>query len=105
MCGCPATETERTTTRFRFSQETIAIVTVGTALAGLNLAAVGDRRGEAREARAAVQADRAAWQAESRQFRDEARAKPEACQREFLRLTEAHAKVAAVVSTRPGEQQ
>ena len=63
------TETGRTTTRFRLSQEMIAIVTVGLALAGLNLVTIGDLRDLREEARA----DRAAWQAESRQYRDEAR--------------------------------
>ena len=94
-------ETEHTTTRFRLSQETIAIVTVGIALAGLNLASVGDLRDEAR-------ADRAAWQAESRQLRDEARADREDFQRQIradredfqrqiLRLTAQSAKLAAAV--------
>ena len=67
--------------RFRLSQETIAIITVGIALAGLNVATVGDLREEARADRAAWQAEsqqlRAAWQTESRQLRDEARAERE----------------------------
>ena len=65
-------DTERKGTRFRLSQETIAIVTVGIALAGLNLATVGDLREEARAdraaAQAAAQADRAAWQTEAGSF-------------------------------------
>ena len=72
--------------RFRLSQETVAIVTVGIALAGLNLATVGDLREEGRADRAAAQADRAAWQAESRQLRDEARADRESFQRRMEAL-------------------
>jgi len=72
-------DTERTPGRLRLSQETIAIVTVGIALAGLILASVGDLREEART-------DRAAWQAESRQLRDEARADREAFQRQMESL-------------------
>lgn len=98
-------ENQRTRTQFRLSQETIAIVTVGIALAGLNLATVGDLREEAR-------ADRATWQAESRQLRDEARAEREAFRhegeafrREILRLTQEQAELAAIVdSTRPQNQ-
>ena len=48
--------------RVRISQETIAIVTVGVALAGLNLVTTGDLRDLRNE-----------WQAESRQLRNEAR--------------------------------
>ena len=58
--------------RFRLSQEIVASVTVGVALAGLVLATVGDLRDEARADRAAAQADRAAAQA------DRARGKPKA---------------------------
>ena len=109
-------ENQRTRTQFRLSQETIAIVTVGIALAGLNLATTGDLREEARADRAAAQAegqaDRTAWQAESRQLRDEARAEREAFRhegeafrREILRLTQEQAELAAIVdSTRPQNQ-
>lgn len=90
--------TESTTTRFRLSQETIAIVTVGIALAGLNLATVGDLRDEAR-------ADRAAWQTESRQLRDEARADREdfqrameALQRQVVGLSVEQARLAAATA-------
>ena len=98
------TEPTDTRPRFRLSQETIAIVTGVLALAGLNLATVGDLRDEARADRAAAQADRAAWQAESRQLRDEARAdreafqrQMEALQRQVLDLASDTAKLAAVV--------
>ena len=90
------TEPTDTRPRFRLSQETIAIVTGVLALAGLNLATVSDLRDEARADRAAAEADRAAWQAESRQLRDEARTDREHFQREILRLTAETAKLAAV---------
>ena len=114
------TETERTMTRFRLSQEMIAIVTVGLALAGLVLVTVGDIREEGQTERAAWQAEsqqyrdgaqanwtawqtesqqrRAAWQAESRQYREEVRSAREAFQREILRIREAHAKPAGGAS-------
>ena len=99
------TDENQRTRRPRLSQETIAIVTVGVALAGLNLVITGDLRDESR-------ANRVAWQAESRQLRDEARAdreafqrQSEAFQREILRLTEGQAKLAAVVtSAQPGNE-
>ena len=70
-------ENQRTKGRLRISQEMIAIVTVGVALAGLNLVTTGDLRDLRNE-----------WQAESRQLRDEARSDREAFQREILRLTQ-----------------
>ena len=98
--------------RFRLSQETVASVTVGIALAGLILATVGDLRDEARADRAAAQtdraaaqADRAAWQAESRQLRDEARAdrenfqrRMEALQRQVVGLSIEQARLAAAAA-------
>ena len=86
----------------------IAVVTVGAALAALMLTTTADIRNEAR-------ADRAAWQVESRQLRDEARAAREAAraareaaqaardadresfQREIIRLTAEQAELAAIV--------
>ena len=114
---------QRAERRVRISQETFAIVSVGAALAGLILVTTGDIRDEAR-------ADRAAWQAESRQLRDEARAareasdrrakdfrdearaareasdrKLEAFEREILRLTEGQARLAALAtSPRPKDE-
>ena len=94
-------ENQRTKGRLRISQETIAIVTVGVALAGLNLVTTGDLRDLRNE-----------WQAESRQLRNEARADREAFQREseafrreILRLTQGQAELAAIVaSTQPGNE-
>ena len=106
-------ENQRTMGRLRISQETIAIVTVGVALAGLNLVTTGDLREEARADRAAWQSQsqqlRNEWQTESRQLRDEARSdrkafqrESEAFQREILRLTQGQAERAAIVgSTQP----
>lgn len=79
---------QRTKGRLRISQETLAIVTVGIALAGLNLVTTGDLRDLRNE-----------WQAESRQLRDEARADREAFQREILRLTEKQAELGAIVAS------
>ena len=121
------TDESQRTRRPRLSQETIAIVTVGVALAGLILVTTGDLRDESRASRVAWQAesrqlrdearaDRAAWQAESQKLRDEARADRTAWQaenqklrddfqREILRLTEGQAKLAAVVtSAQPGNE-
>lgn len=110
-------ENPRSTGRLRISQETIATLTVGVALAGLILITTGDLRNEARADRSAWQTQsqqmrnewqaesqqmRNEWQAESRQLRDEARAHREAFQREILRLTQAQAELGAIVaSTRP----
>ena len=110
-------ENQRTRRRAQISQETIAIVTVGVALAGLILVTTGDLREEARANRAAWQAEsqqlRNEWQEESRQLRDEARADRTAWQaesqklrddfqREILRLTREQAELAAIVaSTQP----
>ena len=85
-------DNERPRRRVQITQETFAIVTVGVALAGLMLVTIGDLREEAR-------ADRAAWQAESRQMRDEARSDHEALQREILRLTQGQAEIRATVAS------
>ena len=128
------TDESQRTRRPRLSQETIAIVTVGVALAGLILVTTGNLRDESRASRVAWQAesrqlrdearaDRAAWQAESQKLRDEARAdrtawqaesqklrddfqrQSETFQREILRLTEGQAKLAALVtSAQPGSE-
>ena len=58
---------------FKLSQETIAIVTVGLALAGLIVTSTISIRNEIRTVRAEALADRTAWQEESRVLRAEAR--------------------------------
>ena len=99
-----APESPSPTRRSRFSQETVAIVAVGVTLAGLILVTNSDLRDEAAAMRAQAQADRDAWQAESRQLRDEAAADRaqnaadrEHFQREILRLTGGQARLAAIV--------
>ena len=91
---------------FKLSQETIAIVTVGLALAALILSLIvfiasstNDLRAEGRADRAAAQAareairaenraDREAWQAENQRIRAEARADRETWQAEMRALRE-----------------
>ena len=68
-------------TRFSLSQETIAIVTVGVALAGFNFANFSDIRAEMR-------ADRADARAEREAMRAEARADREAFANQITRLVE-----------------
>ena len=81
----------------RLSQETIAVIGVGIALAVLFVTVTNDIRTEARADRAAFQAesawlreearaDRAAFQAESARLREEARADREAWQAEMRKL-------------------
>ena len=67
---------------FKLSQEAIAIVTVGLALAGLDVTSTHSIRSEMQamraEARVEARADREAWQAEVRALRAEAGADREA---------------------------
>ena len=71
---------------FRLGQETIAIVTVGLALAGLDVTSDNGLRSEMQAMRAGAHADREAWQAEARAMRAEARADREAWQAEARAL-------------------
>ena len=73
---------------FRLSQETIAIVTVGLALAGLVVASDNAIRSEMQAMRTEARADREAWQAESVRLRADDRASLEAWQKERDRLHE-----------------
>ena len=63
---------------FKPSQETIAIVTVGLALAGLDITSGNSIRSEMQAMRAEARVDREAWQAEARALRAEAGADREA---------------------------
>ena len=63
---------------FKLSQETITIVTVGLALAGLVVASDNAIRSDMQAMRAEARADREAWQAEARALRTEAGADREA---------------------------
>ena len=67
--------------RFSLSQETITILTVGVAIAGLYLATYSEFRAEAR-------ADRARLEASMNQMRAEGRADREAFEKKFTRLVE-----------------
>ena len=75
-------------TRFSLSQEMIAIVTVGVALAGLILMESGEMRAEARADRARTDAAMNEMRAEGRADRAEGRAAREAFERKFIRLVE-----------------
>ena len=67
---------------FRLSQETIAIVTVGLALAGLDITSDNGIREEIRAVRAEIQSVRAEGRADRQALRDEARADREAIRAE-----------------------
>ena len=67
--------------RFALSQETITVVTVGVALAGLLLASIGQFRAEARASRARIEAS-------MNQMRAEGRADREAFVKQITRLVE-----------------
>ena len=67
--------------RFSLSQETITILTVGVALAGLILMNMGEMRAEARADRAEARAEREAMRAEGRAAR-------EAFEKKIIRLVE-----------------
>jgi len=67
---------------FKLNQETIAIVTVGLALAGLDVTSDNSIREEIRAVRTEARADREAWQAEAQSLRAEARAEREALRTE-----------------------
>ena len=67
--------------RFSLSQETITILTVGVAIAGLYLATYSEFRAEAR-------ADRARLEASMNQMRAEGRADREAFEKKITRLVE-----------------
>ena len=77
---------------FSLSQETITILTVGVALAGLILVNLGDMRSEAREYREAIhaeaRADRARTEAAMNLMRAEGRADREAFAKQITRLVE-----------------
>ena len=68
-------------TGFSLSQETITILTVGVALAGLILVNMGEMRAEAR-------ADRAEARAEREAMRAEGQANREAFEQKIIRLVE-----------------
>ena len=78
--------------RFSLSQETITILTVGVALAGLILVSVGETRAEREAMRAEARADRAEARVAREEMRAEARAEGradrEAFEKKITRLVE-----------------
>jgi len=95
--------------RLRISQEMIAIVAVGVALATQQLLITANIVEEGRAARAAWEAEsqqrRNEWEAQSRQLRDEARSDREAFQREMLRLTQGQTERAAIAAATPPKNE
>ena len=97
---------------FKLSRETIAIVTVGLALAGLDVTSDNSIRSEMQAMRAEARADREAIRAESQAareairtesqaareaFRTENRADREAFEKHITRLTQEQSRVAGIV--------
>ena len=95
-------DTPHPNARMRLSQETIAIIAVGVALAGLILTSLATLRDDISDLRHEARLDRTTWQTESQhlreetltqinQLREEVRADRDAFQQEILRLTRADA--------------
>ena len=97
---------------FRLSQETIAIVTVGLALAGLDVTSDNSIRSEMQAFRTEARADRETIRAEARAdreairtearadrdaFRAEARTDREAFEKHIIRLTQEQSRLTGVV--------
>ena len=93
---------------FKLSQETIAIVTVGLALAGLDITSDNGIRDEIRAVRAEIQSVRAEGRADRQTLRDEARADRDAIraearadrevfERHITRLTQEQSRLTGVV--------
>ena len=75
---------------FKLSQETIAIVTVGLTLAGLDCYGRSEARADREAIRAEIRTDREA-------IRAEARADREAFEKHITRLTQEQSRVAGIV--------
>ena len=94
-------EVRKKQARFSLSQETVTILTVGVALAGLILVSQGDMRAEARADRAEARADREAMRAEARadrkELRTEAHADREAFAKQITRLLEQQGTLSGLV--------
>ena len=90
-------EARKRQTRFSLSQETITILTVGVALAGLILVSQGDMRAEARASRAEARAERAEARADREAMRTEARADREAFAKQITRLVEQQGTLSGLV--------
>ena len=85
----------------KLRQETIAIVTVGLALAGLitttHLSLRAEMRADREAIRAEARADRAEAQADREAIRVEARADREAFEKQILRLTQEQSRLTGIV--------
>ncbi len=94
---------DATKTHIRISQETIAIVTVGLALAALVVTSTGrvsDRLDhDVAELRAEARADRAEARAQREAIRAEARAEREAFARQIAKLTAGQAHLVGLVES------
>ena len=93
---------------FKLSQETIAVVTVGLTLAGLDYYGRSEARADREAIRAEIRADREAIRAEARAdraenqaareaIRAENRADREAFEKHITRLTQEQSRVAGIV--------
>ena len=83
--------------RFSLSQETVTIVTVGVALAGIILVSVADMRVEREAMREDARADRARIEASMNQMRAEGQASREAFEKQIIRLVEQQGTLNGVV--------
>ena len=82
---------------FRLGQETIAIVTVGLALAGLEITSDIRTRAEIRTVRAEIRTVRAEGHADREAIRAEARADREAFEKHITRLTREQSRLTGIV--------
>ena len=82
---------------FKLGQETIAIVTVGLALAGLDVTSDNIIQDEIRAVRAEARADREAFRSEMQALRAEARADREAFEKHITRLTQEQSRLTGIV--------
>ena len=83
--------------RFSLSQETITVLTVGVALAGLILVNQGEMRADREALRAEARADRARTEAAMNLMRMEARADREAFAKQITRIVEQQGTLSGLV--------
>ena len=83
--------------RFSLSQETITVLTVGVALAGLILVNQGEMRADREALRAEARADRARTEAAMNLMRAEARADREAFAKQITRIVERQGTLSGLV--------
>ena len=83
--------------RFSLSQETITVLTVGVALAGLILVNQGEMRADREALRTEARADRARTEAAMNLMRAEARADREAFAKQITRIVERQGTLSGLV--------